>query len=198
MVVFRSVMTNEYLRSDCAPFHLLYAFHKTPFGKCLVAVTDVDEDVAYLAFVENDEEEAAEQNALERLRTIWRNAELTGDVGDKTRKVIEKIFYSDASQLESVSVLALGTEFQVKVWESLLAVPSGTIVTYEDIARMMGKPGAARAVGNAIARNYIGYLVPCHRVRHKCGSDRYTWGEQRKRAIQQYEVRMLDAKDSKH
>ncbi|XP_020289084.1 methylated-DNA--protein-cysteine methyltransferase [Pseudomyrmex gracilis] len=198
MVIFRSVQINEYLRNNYKPFNLLYAFRQTPFGKCLIAITDVDEDVAYLAFVDENEEATKKQKALEILRTKWRMTETVEDIENKTLRIIEKIFYSDMSQLESVSVLALGTEFQIKVWKSLLDVSPGTFATYEDIARMIDHPKAVRAVGNAVAGNNIGYLVPCHRVRHKCGIDKYGWGEQRKKAIQQYEIDMLDAKDYKN
>jgi AraC family transcriptional regulator of adaptative response/methylated-DNA-[protein]-cysteine methyltransferase len=78
----------------------------------------------------------------------------------------------------------LGTPFQLKVWEALLKIPMGSLTTYGDIADIIGQPNASRAVGTAIGRNPIAFLIPCHRVIQKSGQiGGYMWGENRKRAI---------------
>jgi AraC family transcriptional regulator of adaptative response/methylated-DNA-[protein]-cysteine methyltransferase len=81
-------------------------------------------------------------------------------------------------------LLLKGTNFQVKVWQALLAIPPGAMVSYQDVATSIGQPGATRAVANAIARNPIAYLIPCHRVISKVGMvHHYRWGTARKKAM---------------
>lgn len=171
----------EEYKDNCRRFQLLYGFHDTPFGKCLIAVTDTDE-IAYLTFVDESEHEA-----LEVLRKIWLTTTILEDTKDKTTNIIKKIFYDDAFQLNFVSVLMKGTEFQIKVWKSLTTIPKGTVLTYESIAQMINHPRAVRAVGNAISKNYIAYIIPCHRVKGKNGSNKYSGGVERKEAILEYE-----------
>ncbi|KAL6432140.1 hypothetical protein ACFW04_006687 [Cataglyphis niger] len=182
MVLFRSIMVNEY-KNKYMWFQQLYGFHQTPFGKCLIAITDTtDEDVTYLGFVDEDE-----SKALEILKQKWPMTKTLKDTENKTKIVIEKIFHPDTSHLHSVGVLMKGTEFQIKVWRSLINIPKETITTYEKIAQMIDNPKAAIAVGNAISKNYIAYVVPCHRVKGKNGSNKYAWGVERKEAILEYE-----------
>lgn len=182
MVVFRSITENEY-KNEYMTFQQLYAFHETPFGKCLIAITDTNEDVIYLGFVEDESE------ALKILKQKWSMTKTLKDNENKTKNIIEKIFHPDTSDLHSVSVLMKGTEFQLKVWKSLISIPKGTITTYEKIAQMIDNPRAAIAVGNAISKNYIAYVVPCHRVKGKNGSNKYSWGVERKEALLEYESR---------
>jgi len=180
MIKFQSMTAKEY-KTNCRTFQLLYGFHYTPFGKCLIAVTDTDENVAYLSFVDE-----TEQKALEVLKKIWPTTTILRDK-NKTTSITEKIFHDDACQLNFVSVLMKGTEFQTKVWKSLTTIPKGTVTTYEKVAQMIDNPKAAHAVGSTISRNYIAYIVPCHRVKGKNGSNNYTWGVERKEAILEYE-----------
>ncbi|KMQ91867.1 regulatory protein ada-like protein [Lasius niger] len=181
MVLFRSITVDEYKNEST--FQQLYAFHETPFGKCLIAITDTDEDVIYLEFVDGDESEA-----LKILKQKWPMTKTLKDTKNKTKNIIEKIFHPDnTSHLHSVGVLMKGTEFQIKVWRSLISIPKGTITTYEKIAQMIDNPKAAIAVGTAISKNYIAYIVPCHRVKGKNGSNKYAWGIERKEAILEYE-----------
>lgn len=180
---FRSITVDEYEKS-CMTFQLLYAFHRTPFGKCLIAVTDIDEAVAYLAFVDDDDE----TEAIRNLKAKWpltRMLEESTSVGNKTGTIVAKIFRFGDVQLR---VLMKGTHFQIKVWRSLTRIPEGTVVTYEEVARMVDCK-AAIAVGSAIAQNYIAYIVPCHRVVAKCvhARGKYAWGMERKKAILEYE-----------
>lgn len=181
MVIFRSITVDEY-KNVYMMFHLLYAFHQTPFGRCLIAITDVDDDVTYLGFADRNENEA-----LEILKQKWPMIKILEDTENKTKAIIEKIFHPDTSHLHSVRVLMKGTEFQIKVWRSLINIPNKTITTYEKIAQEIDNPKAAIAVGSAISKNYIAYIVPCHRVKGKNGSNNYTWGVERKEAMLKYE-----------
>lgn len=182
MVKFQSMTLKEY-KDNCRTFQLLYGFHHTPFGKCIIAVTDTDENIAYLAFVD----EKTEQESLQVLKRTWHETAVLKDAKNKTASIVERIFHGDASQLDFVSVIMKGTEFQTKVWKSLTTIPKGTIFTYEKVAQIIDNPKAAFAVGNAISRNYIAYIVPCHRVKGKNGSNKYTWKVERKEAILKYE-----------
>lgn len=183
MVSFRSMTVNEY-KNEYETFQQLYAFHQTPFGKCLVAVTDTGDEVTYLGFVDKDESEA-----LEILQQKWPLTKTLKDTKNKTKAIVEKVFDPEfgTSKLHSVGVLMKGTEFQIKVWRSLTSIPKETIVTYEKIAQMIDNPRAAIAVGNAVSKNYIAYIVPCHRVKGKSGSNKYGWGVERKEAILKFE-----------
>jgi AraC family transcriptional regulator of adaptative response/methylated-DNA-[protein]-cysteine methyltransferase len=83
-----------------------------------------------------------------------------------------------------LKLLLRGSAFQLKVWEALLAIPSGEIRSYQEVAAGLGDPAATRAVASAIARNSIGYLIPCHRVIRASGEfSRYRWGGERKQAM---------------
>lgn len=176
----------EYER-NCMTFQLLYAFHQTPFGKCLIAVTDTDEAVAYLIFIDDDDE----TEAIKDLKTMW-SLSRTWEDGNRTGTVVEKIFYPVDCQPRLVRILMKGTEFRIRVWRSLTRIPEGTVVSYKEVARMVdSKP---IAVGSAIAKNYIAYVVPCHRVVPKCTFEypmyahgKYIWGVERKKAIIEYE-----------
>ena len=85
-----------------------------------------------------------------------------------------------------------GTNFQVQVWQALLAIPAGALVSYGDVAQYLGKPTATRAVASAIARNPVGYFIPCHRVISQSGKlHNYRWGSTRKKAMVGWEAAMM-------
>lgn len=182
MVKFQSMTTAEY-KMDPSAFKLLYAFHQTPFGKCVIAITDTNKAVVYLGFVDD-----IEAHALKVLKNEWPLTEISEDTGDETKSIIKAVFQSDVPLLDSLCILQKGTEFQVKVWKSLMTIPKGECTTYEEVAKRIENPKAIRAVGNAISKNRIAYIVPCHRVTgKKADSDKYAWGVQRKQAILKYE-----------
>ena len=174
----------EYKRLG-AGLQIEYGFHQTPFGECLLAVTT--RGVCALLFVVDDDRTAV----VETLGEKWPNAQLIEN-RNKTRLVAEQIF-DPASQngREPIPLLLKGTNFQVKVWEALLRIPPTAVASYGDIAQMIGKPKASRAVGSAIGRNAIGYLIPCHRVIRQSGVvDGYRWGNTRKKALLAWETGM--------
>jgi AraC family transcriptional regulator, regulatory protein of adaptative response / methylated-DNA-[protein]-cysteine methyltransferase len=99
-------------------------------------------------------------------------------------KIHCRIFHNDRDKLSGIKLHLKGTDFQLKVWESLLKIPLGKLSTYKDIAKQIGCPKASRAVGTAIGCNPVAYLIPCHRVIQSTGLfDGYHWGTIRKTAI---------------
>ena len=110
----------------------------------------------------------------------------------RTTPLAARIFDSRAWSPDTpLRVVMIGTDFEVRVWETLLKIPFGRATTYGDIARHLGKPNAARAVGAAVGRNPVSFVVPCHRVLGKSGAlTGYHWGLTRKRAILGWESRL--------
>lgn len=164
-----------------------YGLHPSPFGECLVAKTG--RGICNLMFV-NEQNHDAVFSLLEK---SWPAARLEESRED-TRSVIDEM--ADIFHRESSSPLRLhlhGTNFQIKVWEALLSIPPGSVVSYEDIAIYIGTPKATRAVGNAISRNPVPVLIPCHRVLRKTGQfGGYRWGVSRKKALLGWELAQQD------
>ncbi|MEW5870873.1 MAG: methylated-DNA--[protein]-cysteine S-methyltransferase [Chloroflexota bacterium] len=160
-----------------------YGFHPSPFGECLLARTE--RGVCFLAFVSQGDR----QDPYNDLRRRWANAELLEAPG-RTAPLAEHIFALAFQPGEQRLRLYLnGSNFQIKVWEALLRIPAGQVVTYEDVAAYLGRPQAARAVGRAVATNPISFLIPCHRVIRKMGVlGGYRWGLPRKQAILGWEM----------
>jgi len=149
-----------------------YGFYKTPFGSCTLAQTD--KGVCHLSF----------DNDLTTLKKEWPNADFIND--DSDVEAINRIFYGGQSPL---SVHLIGTNFQIKVWQAILNIPSGHLMTYGGLADKIGCPKASRAVGTALGQNKIGYLIPCHRVLRATGQPGgYRWGIERKKAMIAKEV----------
>ncbi len=161
---------------------IYYGFHPTPFGECLLATTE--RGICALHFVKKDRKQT-----LALLRAKWRRAQLQ-NAPDKTQPYITRIFYpKPKTKQSSLHVLISGTNFQIKVWEALLHIPPGARVSYADLARYLGAPQAARAVGNAVAHNAITYLIPCHRVVRKAGAlGEYSGGATRKKVLLAWEA----------
>lgn len=159
-----------------------WGLHATPFGPSLVATTG--RGVCWLSFAE----EADGSDALAEMAAAWPAARLVEDA-DATRPVAARAFRWDGSAGdEPLRLLMKGTNFQIKVWEALLRIPSGAVVSYEDVARAIGQPTAMRAVGAAVGRNPVCVLIPCHRVIQKSGIiHNYRYGVPRKRALLAWE-----------
>jgi AraC family transcriptional regulator of adaptative response/methylated-DNA-[protein]-cysteine methyltransferase len=159
---------------------IFYGVHPTPFGECFIAVTE--RGICNFAFLGP----AGRKTIVQTLMKQWRQADISEDPS-RTRPYVERIFNS--RQLKSPLPLKLvGTNFQIKVWQALLKIPRGAIVSYGDIAGAIGKPAAVRAVANAVAHNPIAFLIPCHRVIRKTGAlGGYRWGSARKKAMLAWE-----------
>ncbi len=161
---------------------IFYGFHPTPFGECLLGLTD--RGICHLAFVQDRDRDGA----LRDLRPAWANATLRASP-ERTRPLAERIFAPSGQPSAPIHLLLRGTNFQIKVWEALLRIPSGQVTSYEGIAAHLRMPDAARAVGNAVANNPVAYLIPCHRVIRKVGEfGDYRYGLACKKAILAWEM----------
>jgi AraC family transcriptional regulator, regulatory protein of adaptative response / methylated-DNA-[protein]-cysteine methyltransferase len=160
-----------------------YGFHPCPFGNALVMVTI--QGLCGLAFADEGEE----ASALADMKSRWPNASYREDSA-RTAPFAGRIFNTDLWHADTpLRVVLIGTDFEIRVWETLLRIPVGKASTYSDIAAHLGKPKAARAVGAAVGKNPISFVVPCHRVLDKSGGlCGYHWGLTRKQAILGWEA----------
>jgi AraC family transcriptional regulator of adaptative response/methylated-DNA-[protein]-cysteine methyltransferase len=162
-----------------------YGLHPSPFGRCLLAVTD--RGICGLRFVRDDELDAADW-----LRHRWPRAQLKHEP-QRTGPYLSAVFPSTAAAVPvPLHLYVRGTNFQIQVWQALLRIPLGGVVSYEGLARAVGLPQGARAVGNAVGDNPIPFLIPCHRVIRKLGEfGNYGEGPARKKAILGWEAAFL-------
>lgn len=181
-VTFEAMTPGEFKKMG-AGLEIAYGFDYTPFGQCLVAVTE--RGICHLGFVDKDNE----AEAFSHLQQAWPEATL---IEDQTHisEIVRRIFrLKQPVDSRPFHLHLKGTNFQVNVWRALLTIPVGSIVSYQDIAALIGHPKAFRAVANAIAINPVGYLIPCHRVISKSGKiHQYRWGSARKKAIVGWEA----------
>lgn len=163
-----------------------YGMHETQFGNCLIGVTD--RGICWLSFLTTDEDPKFE---LEKMKEHWNNSIFHEDKV-LTQSFIDRIFHTTKLNSQSEGKLHLfvkGTNFQVKVWEALLKLPMGSVLTYQDIATSIENPKAMQAVGSAVGSNHIAYLIPCHRVIRKDGIlGEYRWSSTRKKSIIGWEM----------
>jgi AraC family transcriptional regulator of adaptative response/methylated-DNA-[protein]-cysteine methyltransferase len=157
-----------------------YGFHPSPLGEILVAQTE--RGVCYLGFLID----AERAEPVRRMKRDLPHAEFRESAA-ATRAAAEdilRIWRGEGDRRRKLRLDLHGTNMQIQVWQALLRIPAGETVTYSDIAREIGKPKAARAVGNAVGSNPISLLIPCHRVIRATGIiDNYGWGSPRKKAI---------------
>lgn len=189
------------LRSGGEGVSLRWGIHPTPFGPAFLAVTE--RGVTSLAFVPSEGPEPL----IESLGRSWPGSRLR-EAPEETGPVARRIFGSsdEATSLARSPLLeprpnggptalrlrVQGTNFQIRVWEALLRIPPGTAVTYGDLTTALDRPGAARAVGNAVGRNPVAVLIPCHRVLRRSGEfGGYRWGTARKKALLAWESARL-------
>jgi AraC family transcriptional regulator of adaptative response/methylated-DNA-[protein]-cysteine methyltransferase len=160
-----------------------YGFHPSPFGLALVMATE--RGLAGLAFGDAGEDKKAMADMTRR----WPKATYVED-REGTGVIAQRIFDPKQWRAERpLRVILIGTDFQVRIWETLLSIPMGRAVTYSDIATKIHNPAACRAVGAAVGRNPISFVVPCHRVVGKSGElTGYHWGITRKRAMLGWEA----------
>jgi AraC family transcriptional regulator of adaptative response/methylated-DNA-[protein]-cysteine methyltransferase len=164
---------------------MVYGFHDSPFGVCVAIATD--RGLAGLGWADDDTQ-PCRAVALQDMAARWPRARFR-EAPAETAKYVAAMFGADTEVRRSVNLVFIGTDFDVSVWRTLLKIPQGAATTYSDIARHIGNPRAARAVGTAVGRNPISFLVPCHRVLRKSGElGGYHWGLVRKRAILGWEA----------
>ena len=183
LFVTHEAMSPGEWKTGGAGLTISYGFHPSPFGCALVMATE--RGLAGLAFADPGEEQAA----LADMRSRWPHASIVGDTA-RTAPLARRIFDSKLWRADRpLRVVLIGTDFEVRVWETLLRIPMGRATTYSDIARQVRAPKAARAVGAAVGKNPISFVVPCHRVLGKSGDiTGYHWGLTRKRAMLGWEA----------
>jgi AraC family transcriptional regulator, regulatory protein of adaptative response / methylated-DNA-[protein]-cysteine methyltransferase len=176
-----AVTPGEYKRRG-EGLEIRYGFHPTPFGECLIGTTAFG--ICHLVFTQGER-----QPVLGDMQSRWKMAELIED-RETTSPIAEQVF----SMLEdgtpgSIQVHLNGTNFQIKVWEALLRISPGRLVSYHTIAKYLGMPGGARAVGRAVGQNPVVFLIPCHRVIRSLGEfGGYAGGTTRKIALIGWEM----------
>jgi AraC family transcriptional regulator of adaptative response/methylated-DNA-[protein]-cysteine methyltransferase len=168
--------------------NIQYGFHDCPFGRALILITN--EGLAGLAFADH----CKEKSALADMTARWPEATYVENQ-QATAAYAKRIFESERWKPDQpLKIVFIGTDFEIRVWETILRIPFGKASTYSDIASHIGKPKAARAVGSAVGKNPISFVVPCHRVLEKSGGlGGYHWGLTRKRAILGWEAGAMAA-----
>lgn len=173
LLVSTEAMTPGEIGRLGAGVRLSYGYVETPLGRALAATTE--RGLAFLGFVDD---EGGDEAALADLRSRWPRAALQADAEVAARLAgLMPHWRAD----RPLHLVLAGTNFQIKVWEALLAIPEGKVVSYTQLARAVGRPDAVRAVASAVGRNPISVLIPCHRVIRESGDlGGYHWGLPRK------------------
>ena len=163
-----------------------FGFHPSPFGECMLATTT--RGICGFYFVKNGNRD----DIFSELENSWKNAQLIEDP-DASRAVVNQVFNrSFSAKSVPLHLILSGTNFQIKVWEALIKIPFGAVVSYEDVAVQVGLPTATRAVGTAVGKNPISFIIPCHRVIRKDAEfGNYGGGPVRKKAILGWEAALV-------
>jgi AraC family transcriptional regulator of adaptative response/methylated-DNA-[protein]-cysteine methyltransferase len=167
---------------------LYFGFHHSPFGNALVMATD--RGLAGLAFADP----GTERTILADMQRRWPRAHYVEDA-PRTAPIAQRVFDSKQWRAQQpLRVVLIGTDWEVRVWQALLQIPMGRLTTYSGLAGKVCNPTAARAVGAAVGKNPIAFVVPCHRVIGKAGTlTGYHWGLTRKRAMLGWEAGQIAA-----
>ncbi len=159
---------------------ILWGWFESPFGPALVMGTD--RGICGIGFAA----ETGAEDTMTDMLSRWPKAAFLEDP-TTLRPMVEEAFPTSGEA--TAKLFLIGAPFQIKVWEALLHVPTGHVTTYSDIARVIGRPKAVRAVGTAVGRNPISWLIPCHRALRKSGGlGGYHWGLPVKRAMLAWEA----------
>ena len=173
-------MTPGEIAADGAGLRLRYGWSASPFGRLFTAVTE--RGICSLSF-----HDAINPQALGELRRDWPHASLVEDA--EGAQALANTLFAKPYTRGRLHLLLKGTNFQVQVWRALLRVSEGQLISYRGLAELSGHPRASRAVGSAMARNRIAYLIPCHRVIRENGHwGGYRWGLERKLALRGWEL----------
>ncbi|MDJ0858723.1 MAG: bifunctional helix-turn-helix domain-containing protein/methylated-DNA--[protein]-cysteine S-methyltransferase [Dinoroseobacter sp.] len=180
-VTWEAMSPGDFARKG-AGMTIRWGWFESPFGLALVMGTD--NGICGIAFAA----ETGEAAAMEDMVSRWPNADFVEDA-DILRPWVHAAFGAQANDLSKAPLVLIGAPFQIKVWEALLRIPSGNVTTYSEIAEAIGSPKAVRAVGTAVGRNPISWLIPCHRALRKSGGlGGYHWGLPVKRAMLAHEA----------
>jgi len=187
LVTCEAVTPGEY-KSGGEDLTIHYGFHPSPFGICFMATTH--RGICALRFMQDSDR----KKMTEWLVSIWPRANCVHSP-EQTAPTVETVFdFKKDIEPSPLYLYIKGTNFQIKVWEALIKIPLGAMVTYADVAQHIGLPKAARAVGNAVGQNPIPFLIPCHRVIRKSGEfGNYGEGPLRKKALLGWEASRVAA-----
>jgi AraC family transcriptional regulator, regulatory protein of adaptative response / methylated-DNA-[protein]-cysteine methyltransferase len=188
LFVTHEAMSPGEWKNGGAGMTLRYGFHPSPFGTAIVIASG--RGLAGLAFADP----GGEQASLADMQRRWPRATYLEDRAG-TAALAQRIFDTNLWRADQpLRVVLIGTDFEVRVWETLLKIPMGRAVSYSDIANKIQNPKASRAVGAAIGRNPVSFVVPCHRALGKSGAlTGYHWGITRKQAMLGWEAGKLGA-----
>lgn len=183
LFVTHEAMSPGVYKSGGEGLRIAYGFHQSPFGLALIMATD--RGMAGMAFCDP----GGEADALADMKGRWPAAEYVESEPATAPYAARSFDPREWRQGQPLRVVMIGTDFEIRVWEHLLDILPGRATTYSALAERLGKPGAARAVGRAVGRNPLSFVVPCHRVLGKSGAlTGYHWGLTRKRAILGWEA----------
>nr|WP_245615517.1 bifunctional helix-turn-helix domain-containing protein/methylated-DNA--[protein]-cysteine S-methyltransferase [Afifella pfennigii] len=192
LFVSHHAMTPGAYKGRGAGMEMVWGFHPSPFGKALLMATEYG--LTGLAFAEDGPGSGNEEKVLAEMQARYPKARYR-HAPQATAPLARRVFDTSAwREEEPLRVVFIGSDFEVRVWESLLQIPFASATTYSDIAKKIERPKAARAVGAAVGRNPISFVVPCHRVLGRSGAlTGYHWGLTRKRAMLGWETGMAAA-----
>jgi AraC family transcriptional regulator of adaptative response/methylated-DNA-[protein]-cysteine methyltransferase len=183
LFVTHEAMSPGEWKAGAAGMSLSFGFHPSPFGIAIVIASD--RGLVGLAFADAGEE----QSALADMKRRWPNATYVEDHA-RTAALAQRVFDTNLWRADQpLRVVLIGTDFEVRVWQTLLRIPMGKATTYSSIAADLDRPKASRAVGAAVGKNPVSFVVPCHRVLGKSGAlTGYHWGITRKQAMLGWEA----------
>lgn len=175
-------MTPGQYKNSGSGITIHYGIHQGPFGKYILAATS-EQRICTLEFIDD------EKAAVAKLQHQWNESEIKYDP-DFTTPMARELFSYESK--EPLNLLVKGTPFQLKVWEALLKIPLGELVSYQAVSEHINNPKGLQATGGAIGKNPIAFLIPCHRVIRKTGEiNGYRWGVDRKSAIIGWEAAQM-------
>ncbi len=182
MITWEAMTPGEFKHAGRG-LNIRYSVHPSPFGLCFIASTS--RGICHLTFIDLPEQQKPE---LEMLQNNFPEAMFLQDE-EANETYIKRIFSQHSTSDKPLHLLLKGSPFQIKVWEALLRIPSGTLCSYQRLARLSGNGNAVRAAASAIAKNNIALLIPCHRIIRNTGEfNHYRWGAERKMAIIAWEA----------
>lgn len=180
LFVTHEAMTPGQFKHKGQGLKIYYDYAPSPFGLSLMVVTD--KGLAGIGFAEDNEK--SKMDALIDMQSRWPNADFIHSPNHITPYKDQVFNYQKWSAENPIKIVLIGTDFEIRVWQELLKIPFGGATTYGTIAKSLDKPKAARAVGTAVGKNPISFVVPCHRVVGSNGAiTGYHWGLTRKRAM---------------
>lgn len=169
------------------PSIIRYGYIESKFGRILLGLTSIKgandecDAVCLIYFVVNND-----SSTLDEVRRRWPSVELQADAVAVEK--FSKILCGDQGNNAVINVAVPGTDFQLDVWNALINLKSGRKITYAELAELLERPTAVRAVANAVAKNEVAILIPCHRIISKNGQSKYHWGAELKQELLTYEA----------